>query len=312
MAQAVTYIAVQHSTARLASDLSKLAEDYSDSRRQCAKLEAFFARAALGLEPCKVTVLQDDYGSFGTQTIAVDVSQLAAGDWLYVGPVGLRCVTGAVTALQDTFTKDTGDTEGATSLKNAINNNSFLAQYVVATSAVAVVTVTSRLPGPICHMFSLRKELADKTGLLFGSDTTGEVVQSCLASTGGTKATATVTCVLANTDDGDTVTIAGKILTGDTTTPADADEFEVATSATNMGNTLRIAINAAEEIRGHVVATNSAGVVTITARVPGTGINAMTVASSDADGLVVSGATMTDGTTAALEAPRSLERGYAG
>jgi uncharacterized Ntn-hydrolase superfamily protein len=115
--------------------------------------------------------------------------------------------------------------------------------------------------------------------------------------------------VLANTDDGDTVTIAGKVLTGDTTVPADADEFEVDTSATNMGNTLRAAINAAEEIRGHLVATNVAGVVTLQARVPGTGIDALTVATSDADGLVPSGTTMTDGATHVTSAPRTYTRG---
>ncbi len=312
MAQAVTYIAVQHGTSRLATDLAKYVENYSDSRRQCTKLSEMFHRMAHGAEPAKVTVLQEEYGGFGTQTITVDVSQLAAGDWLYVGPVGLRCVTGAVTANQDTFTKDTGDTEGATSLKNAINNNSFLAQYLLATSSTSVVTVTALVPGPICHWFTFRKELADNTGLLFGSDTVGSIIQSSLMSAGGTKATATITCVLALTDDDDTVTLAGKVLTGDTTVPADADEFEVDTSATNMGNTLRAAINAAEEIRGHVYATNVAGVVTITARVPGSGIDAMTVATSDADGLVKSGTTMTDGATHVLKAPRSLARGYAG
>ncbi len=313
MTQAVTYIAVQHDSSREAGAIQAeyIEDDSSADRRACVKLSRMFHRMALGLEPGKVTVLQDDYATFGTIDVAVVVASCAAGDWLYVGPVGLRCVTGAVTALQDTWTKDTGNTEGAVSLAAAINNNVFLAQYVTASNPTAgTVRITSNLPGPICHLIAVRKEVATAAGLVIAGEASRTL--GCLTtSTGGSKASATVTCVLANTDDADTVTLCGKVLTGDTTTPADADEFEVATSATNMGNTMTTAINAAEEIRGHGWADNVAGVVTFTAYVPGTGVNAATLASSDADGLAVSGATLTDGTTAALKAPRSHGRGLA-
>lgn len=309
MAQAVTYIAVQHDSSRDAAGLAYqyVEDDTTAQSRACMKLSRMFERAAGGMEPCKVTVLQDAYGTFGTCTVTVVVASCAAGDWLYVGPVGLRCVTGAVTALQDTWSKDTSDTAAATSLKNAINNNTFLAQYVVATSSAGVVTITSRLPGPICHLISVRKEVATDGALLLRGAT--RVVQDCLSTTGGTKPSATITCVFANLDDADTVTIAGKVLTGDTTTPADADEFEVATDDANVAATLAVAVNQAEEIRGHVIATAAAGVVTLTSRVPGTGINAMTLAVSDADGTVLSGSTMTDGSTHVLEAPRAFAKG---
>jgi len=292
--------------ATLAAQLARIS---TESRSGCRVLGDFFHALASGTRQGKVAFLQDADGAFGTIQLTCVAASLAANDWVYIGPVGLRCVTGAVTALQDTFTKDTGNSETATSLAAAVNNNTFLSQYVSAAAASNVVTITCKLPGPICHLIAVRKEVATAAGLVIDGEASRTL--GCLTTTGGTKPTATVTCVFANTDDADTVTIAGKVLTGDTTTPADADEFEVATSDTNQANTLTTAVNAAEEIRGHVWADNVAGVVTLTAYVPGTGINAMTIASSDADGLVVSGSTMTDGATSATSAQRTYARGVA-
>ena len=304
-----TLIAIVHDGAHVGASFTPLLKPSTQPHDGCRVLADHLAALAAGAKVGKVVVMQDADGQFATLPVTVVVASLAAGDWLYVGPVGLRCVTGAVTALQDTWSKDTSDTAGATSLAAAINNNTFLSQYVSATSAAGVVTITSKLPGPIGHMFSVRKEVATDAGLVLGG--VANVVQSCLSTAGGTKPSATVTCVFANLDDADTVTIAGKVLTGDTTTPAGDDEFEVATSDANVASTLAVAINKAEEIRGHVVATAAAGVVTLTSRVPGTGINAMTLAVSDADGTVLSGATMTDGATSALSSQRSYARGIA-
>lgn len=308
MANPTTLLTIVHDDDVAPATLSnRLAHIATEGRSGCRALGDFFHALAAGTRQGKVVFAQDSDGAFGTLDVAVVVASCAAGDWLYVGPVGLRCVTGAVTALQDTWTKDTGNTEGAISLAAAINNNTFLAQYVVATNPTAgTVRITSLLPGPICHLIAVRKEVATDAGLAIGG--LAGVQMNCLSTTGGTKASGTIACVLANLDDGDTVTIAGKVLTGDTTTPADADEFEVATSNANVATTLKDAINAAEEIRGHVVATVSSATVTIASRVPGTGINALTMATSDADGAVLA-ATIGDGATSALSAPRTYTRG---
>lgn len=104
-------------------------------------------------------------------------------------------------------------------------------------------------------------------------------------------ATATCTIVIANTDLADTVTVNGVVFTAAAAEDLEAAEFDISGDATAAATSLVDCIMASEDplIDGIVTATSSLGVVTIRAVATGTAGNAITLVSSDADGLAVTG-----------------------
>lgn len=113
--------------------------------------------------------------------------------------------------------------------------------------------------------------------------------------------TGTVTIVIANTDVGDTVTVNGVDFTAAAAEDTEAGEFDISGTATVAATSLAACINASEDedIAGLVTAFSAAGVVTI--RNVATGTGTYSLESSDADGLAVSGATLTAGTVPAAD-----------
>lgn len=113
----------------------------------------------------------------------------------------------------------------------------------------------------------------------------------------GTAASGTVTIIVANTDAGDTVTINGVTFTAAEAEDTAAGEFDISGTDTAAGDSLVACIEASTNglIEGVVTSVNDAGEVTITAVAEDTSGNAITLASSDADGLVVSGETLENG-----------------
>jgi phage tail sheath gpL-like len=85
-------------------------------------------------------------------------------------------------------------------------------------------------------------------------------------------------------------------------------QFNAETSNTVMATNLKNCINANTTLNKHLLATSSSGTVTITARLKGSIGNLITLASSDSDGLVVSGAALTGGTGGPESAAQALER----
>lgn len=120
-------------------------------------------------------------------------------------------------------------------------------------------------------------------------------------------ATGTVTIVIANTDVDDTVTIQGVVFTAKNAEDTANRQFNISGTATQAATSLVACITAAAGLSGVVTATSSSGVVTIRAATSGTAGNAITLASSDADGLAVSGATLANAT-----APGTDEFDYTG
>lgn len=116
-------------------------------------------------------------------------------------------------------------------------------------------------------------------------------------------ATGTVTIVVANTDNGDTVTVNGVVFTAAAAEDTEAGEFDISGTDTAAATSLVDCIAASEDalIDGIVTATSSSGVVTIRAVATGTGGNSITLASNDADGLAVSGATLENATAPAAD-----------
>jgi phage tail sheath gpL-like len=137
---------------------------------------------------------------------------------------------------------------------------------------------------------------------------TGDTVDLHTSASNLVAASGTVGCVLANVDANDTVTIGGVTLTAKASGANGTTEFNAETSNTVMATNLKNCINANTTLSKHLLATSSSGTVTVTARLKGSIGNLITLASSDADGLVVSGTALTGGTGGPESAAQALER----
>jgi hypothetical protein len=111
--------------------------------------------------------------------------------------------------------------------------------------------------------------------------------------------TGTITITIASTDLADTVTINGVVFTAAAAEDLEAGEFDISGTATAAATSLVACITASEDplIAGIVTAFSAAGVVTV--RMVATGIGTVALLTSDADGLAISGATLTAGTVPA-------------
>lgn len=126
--------------------------------------------------------------------------------------------------------------------------------------------------------------------------TTGDSITVTVPdATENVAATGSITVAFANIDNLDTVTIGGTVLTAVTAVPANAYQFRLITDTNTTAANLRACINALSNIA--VTANGSAATVALTAKPAGALGNAVTLATSDADGLVISGATLTGGVT---------------
>jgi hypothetical protein len=129
--------------------------------------------------------------------------------------------------------------------------------------------------------------------------------QSTNVEAGSGYASGTITLSVAVPSDGETVTIAGTVITFVAADPVGMEVLiggTINATATNLANF----INDTTLVLG-VNADVAAGVVTITANAPGTGGNAITLVESGAN-IAVSGATLAGGTNAS-ETLSNVERG---
>lgn len=117
-------------------------------------------------------------------------------------------------------------------------------------------------------------------------------------------ASGTVTVDVSATDNDDTVTIEGVVFTAAAAEDLAAREFDISDTDAAGNASLAACINyeaalATSDLYNLVTATASATAVTIRAVAGGTGGNAITLESDDADGLAVSAATLENGATVA-------------
>jgi phage tail sheath gpL-like len=133
-------------------------------------------------------------------------------------------------------------------------------------------------------------------GISSGANNPSATVDVAYSSTNPVAASGTVTCVLANTDADDTITIGGEVLTAKASGANGTTQFNAATDNATMATNLKNCINANTVLSKLVVASVASNVVTITCLQKGLIGNLITLISSDADGLVVSGGALTGGT----------------
>jgi len=122
-------------------------------------------------------------------------------------------------------------------------------------------------------------------------------------------ASGTLTLTFASIVANDTMTIGKTVLTWKTTAPANENEVQKLTDASISAANLVTAINAHSVLSGIVLASNVAGVVTITCKVQGEIGNQLALSSSSA-GAVASATYLASGAGGALGTAVSFSRGF--
>jgi len=187
--------------------------------------------------------------------------------------------------------------------KTSRHRRSLIREFI----ALLKVLITSGSAGRLSRHPSLIAGTARASGTVTlsavdGSDTLTINGQALTATQHHSRGT--VTIVVANTDVDDTVTLgltgSEVVFTAKAAESLTARQFNISGTDTVAGTSLAACINAAaadiaSDLYGLVTAESAAGVVTIRAAAAGTGGDDITLASSDADGLAVSGAALSAG-----------------
>lgn len=247
------------------------------------KLAALLVGCVSGMYRGRLRLRIDDAVSVAaTGTLVATGANIAAGEYLeFVTPGGRYRVTAVASGAADgdkTFNTSATDNTVATNIRQAINTHPDLRRWLSASGGTNNVIITAKDTGTVGNSI----EMVDGTV----NGVTGEGLL-----TGGkgpaAQVTATIGCVLANTDADDTVKVGGVTFTAKAGTASGAEQFNLGASNTAMGDNLVAKINAHPSLLGIVSGVNASGTITLTyACDPRAAIN-IALATSDADGLVI-------------------------
>lgn len=196
------------------------------------------------------------------------LASVAAGEWVEIN--GVRLTASASPIGIDQFSMAGTDTVDAASLAAVVNAHPQLTANMLATSAAGVVTL---------------RRWTGTTALTIAKSAAG-------ITTSGTAASGTITAATAIA--GNTCSVGGITFTGVAGSTLTAVQFSIDTSDTAAGDSLRAQINLHPVLLQRVLATNVAGVVTITALDKGTAGNGITLTGTVTT-LAASGALLTGG-----------------
>lgn len=153
-----------------------LVANQGDAWQYCRDIGSYFERCAVGSISVNITVQTGEVGASATATF----STVVAGNTVVIGGTTFTGSDTASGAVQ--FLTGTTDTISAASLASVINANTTVNKLVRATSAGAVVTITSVVPGPVGNFITLTKVGAPITvtgsGFLAGGTVAAQVVIS--------------------------------------------------------------------------------------------------------------------------------------
>jgi hypothetical protein len=253
--------------------------------------------------------LGTETGTQATGTVTLTQANLTAGDKLLLSSrvdsrtAVLTAVTGAANSALGEWSKDTSSTAAATSLALAINTYGPTASWLTATSAVGVVTITSREVGGAGN--SVQMGEVDASG---GIALSGAVLTGGLDA--GTRPSPTLTFSAVGTAN-DTITIGGKVLT---LVASAANENQITiggTAAASATNTIAV-INANSVLRGLVTASSGgSGIVTLRCEEVGR-VGALITIAEASTAITASATSFAAGTTTAyLAGPSAWNIGEA-
>lgn len=176
-----------------------------------------------------------------------------------------------------------------------------ISQITITHSAkIPVLDVQRKLCQPTGSQRDFILELINELKGFASGARNGSMIVQVESGTNTTKASVTGTFTGVVTA-AQTVTIGGVVLTA-RASPATEDEFLVGSDETTQAAALVSTINANSNLAGLVVASNVAGVITISAVVPGRIGNLITVAETLGNFTFAASATKFSGATATLQA----------
>lgn len=228
-----------------------------------------------------VTIRAVTAGTAGNAiTLEGTATVLEASDTVLAGGI-------AVANNQFDFSPGSTATQVAADLVRCINASStaLVSSHVTAYNTAGVVTLVAKYSGTPGNHITLASSDADGLGVS-GS---GRLTGGTELNAGGTPATAVIT--FASVANADTVTVGGVVFTAHTNTETLAtDTFEISGDDTADAASFCKIFNASlSALAFDVRASNSAGVVTLTARRGGVSGNAITIATSNGTRAAITG-----------------------
>jgi phage tail sheath gpL-like len=282
MPQAIVIVEA-HVDGVTAADLAKrVAVPAAKPREEVAALAAFFG-GELAKSNAEVSVRVDvATGVAAARTLTITGASVAAAEWIgFWTPQGTWRVTGVTSGAASgdgTFNVSATDNTAATNIRAAINSLPGLKDVVTASGATNSVIITANVVGSLGNTIRI-------------VDGTGGAIGTVGLLTGGLdpteRVTGTIGCVLANTDADDTVSIGRTTFTAKASGASGDNEFNLGASDTAMGDNLVAKINAHPDLLGIVSGINASGTITLTYHCDPRVALHIRLATSDADGLVI-------------------------
>ncbi|HVK87948.1 MAG TPA: hypothetical protein VM513_27700 [Kofleriaceae bacterium] len=288
---AITVISVYHGGGDAPASVGeRLNREESSPRQEAEALSRFFAAAAGGVRPCKVRVRTDScVATQATLTLAVTQANIAVGEYLDIvipgrGAYRVTAVTSGADVTLGQFVSQTSNAVTATNIAAAVNGMLGLKDWVTATTNSGNLILTANLYGTVGNGYTVLD------GTVNGLSPAGGAFASGIDTSG--QVTATIACVVANTDADDTVSIGGTTFTAKASGASGDNQFNLGASNTAMGDNLVAKINAHPDLLGLVTGVNASGTITLTFTVDPRVARHMVLQTSDADGLVITQATI--------------------
>ena len=152
MSNILTTITIKHNLETIGTVESKLLKQSTKPREQAIAIREFF-NALAGASRDAVVTTQVNSGEAVAAHGTITLSSMVATDTLTVAAIVFTCETSGATGNQ--FNKGASDTLTAAAAVIAINANTHLSPYIVATSNAAVITITSLIPGEIGNSIAI-------------------------------------------------------------------------------------------------------------------------------------------------------------
>jgi hypothetical protein len=288
---AITEITVYHGGGDAPASIGEqLNREESAPRLEAEALSRFFAAAAGGVRPCKLRVRTDScVATQASLTLAVTQANIAVGETLTIvvpgwGGYKIAAVTSGADVTLGQFVSQTSNAVTATNMAAAVNGMLGLKDLVSATTDSGNLILTARLYGTAGNSYTAID------GTTNGLTPAGGSFASGVDASG--QVTATIACVVANTDADDTVSIGATTFTAKASGASGDNQFNLGASNTAMADNLVAKINAHPNLLGIVSGVAVTGTITLTFACDPRAARHIVLQTSDADGLVITQATI--------------------
>lgn len=269
----------------VASVAAKLAGPTTHREKVVNNLWRFFSAVAGRLKQAKLRIRVDAVTDYAARiTLAVTQANIAVGEYIDVvipgrGTFRVTAVTSGADVTLGQFVSQTSNAVTATNMAAAVNGMLGLKDFVTATTDSGNLILTADHPGTVGNGYVVID------GTVNGIAGEGNFAGGLDADA---RATATITCVFANTDADDTVGIGGVVFTAKTSGASGDNEFNLGSDNATMTANLLAKIQAHPSLLGLLTATAVSNAITLSFDVaPRVAVGLCALTTSDADGLVI-------------------------